>query len=1215
MGKIMKNEFTHRVVGALSLLKGALFVVLFCLISAIFAVNLSGDVRQIAQNNLSQNTIIATADDLSWTVFSNNSKKLSDASVYLENDIDLSNNLIVSGIVNLDLNGHTLNLNDNQITLNSGAILNIYDTASEGKICCQSGGSVTCITANSTSTINIYGGGIVAESTGGNDCYAIDGGTVNLYGGYISVASNTQSVGAVKGGELNFDGGYTLTNGERYPQTEDKNEEDKEENSGDTDDNKDNNITDNTDNNTGDNTESNQEPTQHEHDYKVSETKPATCTASGKITYLCDGCGDSYSEDIQALNHDITGIAIAIATDKTSYLAFEKFNPAGMVVVVECSRCIGYKTEDYIISYKTGDCLHYNDGCVTVVYFDGTATYTTEQEVDISKVIVDIPDGDNRVFVYNGNLITCDISLNESVYTVINNKQTAAGSYVVKVSLNDSVNYAWTGGSSKDLEYDFVIEKAKIVYPQIESLPYCGFTIAPDVSDTEMYSVVANKGGVDAGVYPVSLKIKQPFAENYEWENGDVTATLDFEIYMASNSISDLKIDNWTYGNAVSTPTAQSDFGEIVFSYSATRNGAYSEKVPTSAGNYFVKAYVAGNDNYEGATEYAQFTILKAEVAIPEACEEEFVYTGYAQEYEIEYNKFYTVTGNKQTSAGRYTVTVELVDTQNVIWTDGEIEAKEYEFVIAKAEIKPQTITNKPYNGNTQIADIEANAYYKVIENLGGVNVGGYKVVFEITDDNYIFVNQDVRIENTFYIYQADNEITKFVVQDFVYGQEITQPTAEAKYGDVITFTYSKSGLSEEYSSTIPSEAGTYFVKAYVAGNDNYKGATDTKRFTISRAEIAKPDVEKQSFVYNGAAQTFVVEESESYYILNNVQTDAGAYEVTISLRNKVNFMWADGTNDDFVYDFIIRKATYDMSGVTFSGATFTEDGEEHSIEISGELPDGVSVSYEGNGQICAGEYTVTAVFSGDKNHTAITPLTAKLIIESAPIPDDQQPDFDDNQADNNEADNNDNLGDSLDDDNSSGNENADNDIEHGEDDNNIIDNITDNDNNIDNDNNTDSEVATPDIDDNQNNNDTITDDNVTDDTITDDNQNSDINDNVPDNNVPDNDESNEEEDNNNTTDENQNNNEEGNDNNVPDESNDNTSDGNNNVPDDNITDNNDTDNDVPDDYQNSNVNIKVSGTGCGSTTLNGGDGMIIGLTIAMIGAALIIRARRKRTN
>jgi hypothetical protein len=59
---------------------------------------------------------------------------------------------------------------------------------------------------------------------------------------------------------------------------------------------------------------------------------------------------------------------------------------------------------------------------------------------------------------------------------------------------------------------------------------------------------------------------------------------------------------------------------------------------------------------------------------------------------------------------------------------------------------------------------------------------------------------------------------------------------------------------------------------------------------------------------------------------------------------------------------------------------------------------------------------------------------------------------------------------------------------------------------------------------------------------------------------------------------------------------------------------NNSSDNNGGNSGSGSNTPAASGGTGCGSTTTNSGDGMIIGLTMAMIGIALIVRTRRKRT-
>ena len=42
----------------------------------------------------------------------------------------------------------------------------------------------------------------------------------------------------------------------------------------------------------------------HYHDYKVKDTKAASCTANGYNTYYCAGCQDGYTEQIKALGHD-----------------------------------------------------------------------------------------------------------------------------------------------------------------------------------------------------------------------------------------------------------------------------------------------------------------------------------------------------------------------------------------------------------------------------------------------------------------------------------------------------------------------------------------------------------------------------------------------------------------------------------------------------------------------------------------------------------------------------------------------------------------------------------------------------------------------------------------------------------------------------------------------------------------------------------------------
>ena len=72
------------------------------------------------------------------------------------------------------------------------------------------------------------------------------------------------------------------------------------------------------------------------------------------------------------------------------------------------------------------------------------------------------------------------------------------------------------------------------------------------------------------------------------------------------------------------------------------------------------------------------------------------------------------------------------------------------------------------------------------------------------------------------------------------------------------------------------------------------------------------------------------------------------------------------------------------ITGVTFEDQTFTFDGNEHSISVTGDVPDGVTVAYENNSAVNAGTYEAKAVLSGE-GYVTLT-LDATLTIEKATL-------------------------------------------------------------------------------------------------------------------------------------------------------------------------------------------------------------------------------------
>jgi len=94
-------------------------------------------------------------------------------------------------------------------------------------------------------------------------------------------------------------------------------------------------------------------------------------------------------------------------------------------------------------------------------------------------------------------------------------------------------------------------------------------------------------------------------------------------------------------------------------------------------------------DGYNAKPEDLTFslTVNTRRVAVPAGDSASFVYDGSEQTYRIASSEWYTVTGNQQTAAGDYTVTVSLKDQYSMVWDDGTTGDKTYAFCIEKKTV------------------------------------------------------------------------------------------------------------------------------------------------------------------------------------------------------------------------------------------------------------------------------------------------------------------------------------------------------------------------------------------------------------------------------------------------------------------------------------------------------------------------------------------------
>ena len=86
-----------------------------------------------------------------------------------------------------------------------------------------------------------------------------------------------------------------------------------------------------------------------------------------------------------------------------------------------------------------------------------TKKYTYDTTNSRWITIVDAPEADNTEFTYDGEEHTCTLAESDC-YTIISNKQTAAGTYTVIVNLKE--NCVWSDGTTADKTYTFTIAKA-----------------------------------------------------------------------------------------------------------------------------------------------------------------------------------------------------------------------------------------------------------------------------------------------------------------------------------------------------------------------------------------------------------------------------------------------------------------------------------------------------------------------------------------------------------------------------------------------------------------------------------------------------------------------------------------------------------------------------------------------------------------------------------
>ena len=279
---------------------------------------------------------------------------------------------------------------------------------------------------------------------------------------------------------------------------------------------------------------------------------------------------------------------------------------------------------------------------------------------------------------------------------------TDAGTYYVGITVAQGKNYNATDTDLRDPSWQFTISKIAPVaddfdYATPTDLTYDGNAKSVPVTAKDgvngMGDVTVNYYSdaqrttpatpTDAGTYYVGITVAQ--GKNYNATDTDLHDE-GWQFTIAKADIHPtVSMKNWTEGYRTSEPVLEGNPGEgdVTFTYARQGKDDFTDKKPTSAGRYIVKATVAETANYNGGEATAQFTINADE------------------------SGKLTVT-SPLTSVTRVTLNGRVVSPANYIVAGGDVQFTD----AFLATLKPGTYTIKVTDGTTT-----ATATYRIAAN------------------------------------------------------------------------------------------------------------------------------------------------------------------------------------------------------------------------------------------------------------------------------------------------------------------------------------------------------------------------------------------------------------------------------------------------------------------------------------------------------------------
>ncbi len=192
---------------------------------------------------------------------------------------------------------------------------------------------------------------------------------------------------------------------------------------------------------------------------------------------------------------------------------------------------------------------------------------------------------------------------------------------------------------------------------------------------------------------------------------------------------------------------------------------------------------------------------------------------------------------------------------------------------------------------------------------------------------------------------------------------------------------YEGTGSTSYSSATAPTNAGTYTVTYKVPDtNTNYTG-TFSVAFTIVKAQLEKVTLVENTFEYTGdeiVSQDNNFDSNKMNFSGDIKATNVGNYSITVSLKDKANYEWKDGTTTDLVLNWSITQATPNYTIPT----DLTSVKGKTLNDVT--LPSGFTWNDEST-VLTAGTHTYKATYtpSDTTNYKTITDIDIEVVVKN----------------------------------------------------------------------------------------------------------------------------------------------------------------------------------------------------------------------------------------